>query len=201
MSRTTQPIRKADDVQKLLAHLRNDNSRNAPRNYVLGVMGVHTALRISDLLQVKWEDVYDFKRQRFNQYLELVESKTKKCRTIRLHKDVIEALKALLPHRRGSFLFSGNRAEVMGDGTAEYPPISRSQAHRIISGAAEAAGIEQRVSCHSLRKTFGYHAVKAGTPIPVIMEIYNHSSYAVTRRYLGLVQDDMDKVYLDLKFA
>ena len=40
----------------------------------------------------------------------------------------------------------------------ENKPITRIQAFRIIKRAAEACNISGVVSCHSLRKTFGYHA-------------------------------------------
>ena len=41
-----------------------------------------------------------------------------------------------------------------------------------------------------MRKTFGYYAWKYGTPPAVLMDIYNHSSYEITKRYLGIKQDD-----------
>jgi integrase len=79
--------------------------------------------------------------------------------------------------------------------------ISRIQAYRIIRNAAEALKFEMRVSCHSLRKIFGYHAWKGGKSPAVIMDIYNHSSFAVTRRYLGVTQDDKNDVYLTLELT
>ena len=56
-----------------------------------------------------------------------------------------------------------------------------------------------RITCHSLRKTFGYNAWKNGANPVVLMDIYNHSAYEVTKRYLGITQDDRDKVYLEMK--
>jgi site-specific recombinase XerD len=64
--------------------------------------------------------------------------------------------------------------------------INRIQVYRIIRAAAEALKFKVRMPCHSLRKAFGYHAWKSGASTAVIMEIYNRSSFAVTRRYLGV---------------
>lgn len=74
-------------------------------------------------------------------------------------------------------------------------PISRSQAWRIVRQAAEETGLDGNVSCHSLRKTFGYHAWKQGVPPAMLMMIYNHSSYQITKRYLGIIQEEKDDVF------
>lgn len=158
------------------------------RNYVLGAC---TALRVSDLLRLRWADVYDEERDEFRPRVIVKEKKTGKTKTIALNKQALHALRLYFPYKRGDFVFASNRK----DGWA----ISRVQAWRIIHGAALAVGILGKTSCHSLRKTWGYHAWNSGAVSPVVtMHIYNHSSYEVTRRYLGVAQDDLDRAYLGM---
>ena len=73
------------------------------------------------------------------------------------------------------------------------------QAWRIIHAAVEALGIAGKIACHSLRKTWGYHAWNKGISPVVIMTIYNHSSFKVTMKYLGVEQDDLNEAYLKME--
>lgn len=185
----TQPIRNKKRLKKLAEYYLE---RGQCRNYALIVMGVYTALRISDLLRLKWSDVYDAEKNIFRNHVEITEKKTAKTKRIALNKQVLGALRLCLPHRRGEYIFASNRKS----GKA----ISRVQAWRIIHAAAIAVGINGKVSCHSLRKTWGYHACRSGeVPLAVIMTIYNHSNFQTTKRYLGVEQDDLDKAYLGME--
>ncbi len=49
-----------------------------------------------------------------------------------------------------------------------------------------------------MRKTFGYQARQAGYDIELLMKIFNHSSQSTTLRYLGISQDDMDEIYINV---
>ena len=183
----TDPIRDKKQLRQLAGYWLE---RNNYRNYTLIVLGVCTALRTGDLLRLAWEDVYNEKCGMFRSHITITEMKTMKKRTIALNAQAIAALTLLYPHRRGSCIFANNRIEDC--------PISRIQAWRVVKTAAASSGLTGCISTHSLRKSFGYFAYKSGVLPVLLMDLYNHTSFEVTRRYLGIAQDDRDKVYLNM---
>lgn len=178
----TEPIRDKKQLKALGDYFLK---RGQLRNYTMIVMGACTVLRISDLLRLKWSDVYDEGRGVFYSHITVRERKTGKQKTIKLSKAALGALTELYPHWRGEFIFANNRKDAKA--------IGRVQAWRIIHEAVVTLGITGKIACHSLRKTWGYHACRGGAvPPAVIMHIYNHSSFEITKIYLGIEQDDID---------
>lgn len=183
----TKPIKNQENIQRLKDYFLGQKRY---RDYTLVTFGLNTALRISDLLSLRWKDVYQFDTHCFYTYVNVKEQKTGKMNQIYLNASVIQALSLLLEHNQdiseNTYIFKSRK------GTK---PISRIQAYRIIHAAGNALGFETEVSCHSLRKTFGYQAWKQGAEPALIMNIYNHSSYQITKRYLCIDQDDRDSLY------
>lgn len=188
-----EPIRDSEKLQDFKNYYLSEKTN--VRNYTLCVMGLNTALRISDLLQLKWEHVYDFSCGTFFSHICLNEQKTKKPAQIILNRSITDALQ-----NYSSFLgegFSGGNY-LFPSRKGDNCPLSRSQAFRIIKEAGQANGMSRRISCHSLRKTFGYHAWRQGVSPVLLTDIYNHSSFRITKRYLGIEQDDKDNVFLNI---
>lgn len=185
---TTKPIKQQENIEKLKDFFLN---QNRVRDYTLVTIGLNTALRISDILTLRWKDVYHFDLQSFYMYIEIREQKTGKQKQILLNEHVLQAFTLLLEEENNlcgeDYIFRSRK----GNRNA----ISRVQAYRIIHDAGHALGFEMDISCHSLRKSFGYHAWKQGAEPALIMNIYNHSSYQITKRYLCIDQDDRDALY------
>lgn len=190
---TTQPIKDKTALENFKNYyLAKQNFRN----YSLIVTGLNTALRISDLLSLQWKNVYDFSSRYFFKHIRITEQKTGKQSIIAMNSSVKNSLSILLnsksrcPRLPDDYIFNSSKNPQM--------PLSRYQAYRIIREAASAAHLEEPVSCHSLRKTFGYFAWKEGVPPAMLMNIYNHSSYQITKKYLCIEQDDRDEVFLNI---
>ena len=89
---TTQPIRNKTDVKNFMAYY--ERIKPNPRNHAMIVLGLHTALRISDILNLQWHSLYQFDRQTYVEHLLVYEKKTGKPSLIALNHPVIAALEA-----------------------------------------------------------------------------------------------------------
>jgi integrase len=176
---TVQPLRRKRDIERMKKALGN------PRDRLLFIFGINSSLRISDILRLKVGDV------RGKTTLTLREKKTGKLKKFRLNQSVVSAVQQLVPADASDndWLFpsrKGNR------------PITRVQAYRILTDAARRAGLDIEVGTHTLRKTFAYHAYKAGVDLALLMSVLNHSSQRETLRYIGITQDQVDDVFVSV---
>lgn len=185
----TQPLKELEQINALKDYFYD---RGEFRNYALIVIGLNTSLRISDILSLQWQDVYNFRTGTYRQHISVTEKKTQKTNTVAINPSIIEVLELLQKTEKQiepeHFLFVSRKGE--------NRPITRNYAFTLIKNASHTLGFEDNISCHSLRKTFGYQAWKQGVQPALLMSIYNHSSYEITKRYLGISQDERDEVFL-----
>lgn len=69
---TTQPIKDPKNIENMKKLFL---TKGETRNYVMFILGLNTSLRISDLLQLKWEDVFNFKTQMYKEHIIVMEQK------------------------------------------------------------------------------------------------------------------------------
>lgn len=178
-----EPIR---DLSKLLEIKRRLKRRN-PRDYLLFTLGVNTALRVSDLLALRVKDVTN-PDGTVKTFLTLREKKTGKDKRIRLNESAREAIEFYLERvnpEPSDWLFKSSRTG---------KPLTRVHAWRLLNEWAREVGIADRIGTHTLRKTWGYQARKAGVPLELIQAKLGHSSPAITRRYIGITADEIEDV-------
>ena len=75
--------------------------------------------------------------------------------------------------------------------------LSRQGCWKILKGYARAAGLEDRVSPHTLRHSFATHMLDAGADIRVVQELLGHASLATTQVYTLVSDRRLREVYLE----
>ena len=191
---TTEPIRDREALKKFRDYYKTQKPN--PRNYALVVLGLNTALRISDILNLTYDMVYHNGEVR--KHIVVKERKTGKLNHILLNQEIRKALQFYHSYLISSSSHGEGNIYLFPSPRNKNQHLSRYQAHRIIHAITQAVPVEGHISCHSLRKTFGYHAWKQGVQPALLMDIYNHSSYEITKRYLGITQDERDDIFLSV---
>lgn len=185
-----EPIRDKKKIAQIKNTLRGEGRF---RDLLLFVVGINSALRVSDLLQLRvghFLDEYGGVRESFV----IREEKRGKRQEVVVNQSIRETLaeyRAAYPNVEENLdhhVFFNTR-------TGDYSsPIGRKQAWNLISEICGAVGLRGSFGTHSLRKTWGYHARMSGVDLALIMHMLNHSDLAYTKRYLGITDDELGAV-------
>ncbi len=179
-----------DDFKSLIGKLERDGEY---KFCLLITIGVFTGLRISDLLQLKFS-------QFESDILTIQEQKTKKTRRIKINpdlKEIVERIKIrMVATDINQYIFL-NRY-----GTK---PIDKSYVNVKLKEIVKRydINIDGNVSSHLFRKTLGNRVLRlnnySNEAVILLMDLFCHTSPAVTKRYLGLREQEIHNVYDSLR--
>ena len=185
-----EPIRDRKKIAQIKNQLRG---QRRPRDLLLFVVGINTALRISDLLELQVGYFLD-DHQHIKPRFWIKEQKRGKRQEVVVNASIREALEEyfvaypeLIGDQNNLIFFNTN---VNGF----RQPIRRGQAWKVITSICQQVGLRGNFGTHSLRKTWGYHARMQGVDLALIMHKLNHESVAYTKRYLGITDDELQAV-------
>ncbi|WP_411955610.1 tyrosine-type recombinase/integrase (plasmid) [Alkalibacillus sp. S2W] len=178
-----QPLRTSDEINEMKLAIKRGNKGRpkrktlAERDLMLFLMGINTGLRIGDLLTLKVKDV----RGRDN--FIIFEGKTQKKRSVNIKSIQKEIEDYTNNKEREEYLFPSQKGK---------KAMTTTQAYRMLENAGDYIGRDD-IGTHTMRKTFGYHYYKATRDIAALQDILNHSAPSITKRYIGITQEEIDQ--------
>jgi integrase len=185
-----EPIRDRKKIAQIKNVLRGQRRY---RDLLLFVVGINTALRVSDLLKLQIDDFVD-REGKIKSRFWIREEKRGKRNEVIINDSIQETLTEYLAayptiiNTPDHFVFFNTRSGAFAD------PIKRGQAWKFISAICEEIGLRGNYGTHTLRKTWGYHARLSGVDLALIMHQLNHNSLTYTKRYIGITDDELEAV-------
>lgn len=175
----------------------------AARNKMLFLIGINLGIRASDLCGLKYnffmnddgtfKDSYSLKpkkTRKTGKFVKLYFNQTVK-------KAIADYIEEYPVENIDEYIFKSRE----GDGY-----ITPKSLWKIIVNAAKDAGInDKNIGTHSLRKTFGYfvyhNATDKNNALIILQTIFNHSSPAITSKYIGLTDNEISDVFNTLNLG
>ena len=179
------------DAMNLIRKLAKD------KNYKMSLLialSCFTGLRISDILALTWEQILN------TEEFTITEKKTGKRRTLRLNpqlqKHIQECYNHIQPLKVQSYILVSQKGTV----------FTIQRINVILKEIKKKYRLKvKNFSCHSLRKTFvrqvyNMNSENSELALVKLMELFNYSSIAITKQYLGLRQEEILETYDCLTF-
>ena len=181
---TVDPIRDIKDIKAIKQLLSKEH-----RNLLIFTMGINNGLRIGDLLKLRVKDV---KRLRPGQSIIIRKSKTGKDNVLMVNNSVYKTIRSyseIVKPDDEDYLFASRKTQ---------GPLTIQSVNALVKKWTQAINLQGNYGAHTLRKTFGYiQRTQYGVGFELLAKRFNHSSPAVTMRYLGLTSKAVNDVLMN----
>ncbi|GGI31272.1 MULTISPECIES: site-specific tyrosine recombinase XerD [Staphylococcus] len=146
-----------------------------------------TGIRVSELINIEVEDV--------NLLMGFVKvfGKGNKERIIPLGETVIELLKTYIENVRPQLLKKQVTHTLFLN--MQGKPLTRQGIWKIIKQTGAKAGIQKRLTPHTLRHSFATHLLENGADLRAVQEMLGHSDISTTQLYTHVSKTQIRKMY------
>lgn len=184
---TTTTYLEWNDFISIITRLEKDENY---RFCLLISIGVFTGLRISDLLTLRYSDILG------GETFSIREKKTKKQRSIKVNKDLKEIVGRIV--KKTEIKDLNEQIFINKYGTK---PIDKSYVNLKLKEVMKRYRIkvDGNISTHTFRKTLGRRVMEVNNysneSLVLLMELFGHSSMSITKRYLGIREQEIHNIY------
>lgn len=190
---TVEPIRDLRVLKKMRQFFvseyeRTNNQRKklaAMRNNLLFIIGLNSALRIGDILNLTWENLLSGDR------FIIKESKTKKFNNKFINNDIVSAVE--------KYKTALSEYEITYADTDKVFDITSQNFIKVLKRAGKMCGFTENIGTHTMRKTFSYWYLMNNKgnsrALTVLCSLLNHSEERVTLNYAGISLDEWKTIF------
>lgn len=148
-----------------------------------------SGLRVGEALKLKWSDI-----RRGEKLIYIRGGKGQKDRRVPLSETLVKLLEEYaLAYRTKEYIFEGQNGG----------PYSSRSAQQVLKRSVKAAGIDRKITLHTLRHSYATHLLESGVGLRYIQEILGHSSPKTTMLYthvsgkrIGEIRSPIDDIGL-----
>lgn len=182
---------KALESRARTRYVRAVEACDSARDRLMALLPLYAGLRVSEVAGLDLDDITMSARKGSIR----VVGKGTKVRTVEINAKLRPAVEQYLAVRR-SVETDSKALFLTRIGTRPTPEA----VDDVIAAITKAHGLDERVTAHTLRHTFGTTLVRGGVDIVTVAELMGHSSIETTRLYSRPSADDMAKAVALLDF-
>jgi len=169
----------------------------ATRDCALFVLGIYTGFRITELLSLRLQDVYQHQHVLSHVTVPRRHMKGKGAsRSVPLHPVAQLALAAWIAQMPRHFVVTPE-SFVFRSREGDNQPISRMHAHRLLRDAFDSCEMTGNLGTHSMRKTFAKRVhQRLGNDLAKTQAALGQKTITATLHYMSFMQEEIDQAIL-----
>jgi len=184
-----------DEITQLISSSGSLSSAHSLRDIALVELLYSTGGRVSEIIGVNLSDLAKITNDDETIQTIKLRGKGSKERIVPIGNFALHALENYLVRLRPALATRAHRDDGALFLNSRGRRISRQSAWTIVSEAAKACGLENKVSPHALRHSYATHLLDGGADIRVVQELLGHSSVTTTQIYTLVTIDRLRQSY------